>query len=104
MELVYVRVSGQQKEDVFTKTLIDKEIRSKIQKFGKFFKIDFVTIDINRHDETGKKIRYSIKGKIATNKGLFFADVEGWNLVKIIHELFTKFEKEIIKKKEKMKF
>lgn len=98
---IYVRLSGQQKEDTFIKSVIDEQIRNEIRKLGKFIPIDYMVLHIDRYKETGKRRKYSVKGRLITEKGMFFADDHAWDVTQAIRGVLAKLEREVLKKKEK---
>jgi len=101
IEGVYVRISGLQEEDTFIKSVVDEEIRNEIRKLGKVIPIDYMVLHVKKHKKTGDRQKYSVKGRLITERGYFFASDYGWDITKVIREILHKFEKEIIKKKEK---
>jgi predicted transcriptional regulator len=104
IEGVYVRISGLQKEDVFIKSVVDEEIRNEIRKLGKFLTINYMVLHVDRYRKTGKRIKYSVKGRLITEKGYFFADDHAWDITKAVRGVLQKLEKEAIKLKEKRIF
>ncbi len=101
VEGIYVRISGLQEEDTFIKTVVDEEIRNEIRKLGKIIPIDNMVLHVKKHKKTGDRQKYSVKSRLITEKGYFFASDYGWDITKVIRGILQKFEKEIIKKKEK---
>jgi CBS domain-containing protein len=101
IEGVYVRISGLQKEDTFIKSVVDEEIRNEIRKLGKIIPIDNMILHVKKHKKTGNRQKYSVKGRLITENGYFFAADYGWDVTKVTRGILQKFEKEIIKKKEK---
>jgi len=98
---VYVRISGLQEEDNFIKTLVDEQIRNEVGKLGKIVHIDYMVMHVDRHQKTGKRTKYSIKSTMSTRKGTFHANDFAWDITKAMRGVLSKFEKEIIKRKEK---
>lgn len=101
VEGIYVRVSGLQQEDTFIKEVVDEEIRNEIRKLAKFFTIDQMLIHVDRYNEAGRRVKYSVKSSLITEKGYFFAKDHDWDITKAVRGVLKKFEKEMIKKKEK---
>lgn len=101
VEGVYVRVSGLQKEDEFIKGVVDEEIRSEIRKLAKFFPVDQLTIHVARHKKSGRRVKYSLRASLITERGMFFAREHDWDITKAVRGTLQKLEREIIKKKEK---
>lgn len=100
---VYVRIEGIQEEDDYIKSLIDSEITHHIQKLGKIITIDYMVLHVNTSKRTGNRKNYSVKGRLITEKGYFFANKNDWDLTKAVRSVMNKFEREIMKSKEKNK-
>ena len=98
---IYVRVSGLQKEDTFIKGVVDEEIRNEIQKLARFFPIDHMVMHVDRYHKTGKRVKYSVRASLITERGIFFAKDHGWDITKAVRGILHKLEREIIKKNEK---
>jgi len=98
---VYVRISGIRDEDDFIKTVIDEQIRNEIRKLGKLVPIEFMVLNVDRHHKTGRRVKYSVKSTLATQKGTFHANDFAWDITKCIRGVLQKLEKETIKRKEK---
>ena len=98
---IYVQITGQQKEDVFIRSVVDEEIRNEIKKLSKLLPIEYMTLHIDRHNPEGKRIKYSVRAKLITEKGQFFAHAHAWDLTQAMHELLDRFEREIRKKQGK---
>lgn len=98
---VYVTVSGLQDDDGFIKTVVDEEISNEVRKLGKIMEIDSLILHVDRHHQTGKRSKYSVKGRLITRKGMFFAKDFAWDVTKAVRGVLQKLEKEIIKRKEK---
>ncbi len=101
VEGVYVRISGLQGEDEFIKRVVDEEIGNEIRKLARFFHIDHMAMHVDRYNESGRRVKYSLKASLITEKGYFFAKDHDWDITKAVRGVLKKFEKEMIKKKEK---
>jgi CBS domain-containing protein len=100
---IYISISGQQREDPFIRSVIDEQIRNEIKKLGKLLPIEGMLLHIDRYRERGKRVKYSVKGKLVTEKGLFFARDHSWDLTRAVRGVLAKTEKEILKMKGKRK-
>jgi ribosome-associated translation inhibitor RaiA len=100
---VYVGISGIQEEDDFIKSVVDEEIRNETRKLGRIFPINQVLMHVDRYHKAGKRVKYSIKAKIITGGGMFFAHDHAWDITKAAKGILQKLEREMIKKKEKRK-
>jgi CBS domain-containing protein/ribosome-associated translation inhibitor RaiA len=97
---IYVRISGLQKEEAYIKSLVDEQVRNEIRKLGKILSIEFLVMHIDRHNKTGNRVKYSVKSTLATQKGTFYANDFAWDITKAIRGVLSKFEKEVLKRKE----
>ena len=98
---ILVRVEGQKKEDPFIRSIIDEQIQHEVRKLGKIIPIDYLVLHISRHNEGGKRVRYSIKSRLITGKGMFFAEDHSWDLTQSMSGVLKKLEKEVLKKSGK---
>jgi len=97
-EGVYITISGIQKEDGFIKSVVDEEITHEIKKLAKILPIQYLAVNVNKHEKDGKRVKYSIKSRLVTQKGAFFAHDFAWDITKAIRGMLHKLEKEMIKK------
>lgn len=98
---VYVKISGLQKEDAFIRAKVDEEIAHEIRKLARFFPVDQLEINVKKHEIGGKRKKYSLKAKLFTEKGLFFAQEHDWDVTKAAKNMMKKLEREVVKAKEK---
>jgi len=99
---VYVTISGLQDEDNFIKTVVDEEVTNEVRKLGKFIPIDSLILHVEKYHERGKRVKYSIKGRLITRRGIFFAGDFAWDVTKAVRGVLQKLEREVIKKKERV--
>jgi len=100
-EGVYVTISGIQKEDDFIKSVIDEEITHEVKKLAKIIPIQYLNVHVNKHEKDGKRAKYSIKTRLVTHKGAFFAHDFAWDITKAVRGVLKKLEKEMLKKEGK---
>jgi|GEM_PF-659677 len=98
---VRVTVSGMQDEDAFIKTVVDEQLRNEVRKLGKSVPIEYMVLHVDKYEEDGKRIKYSVKGRLITQKGDFFAGDHAWDVTKAVRGVLQKFEAEVSKKFEK---
>jgi CBS domain-containing protein len=96
-----VRISGLQKEDPFLKDIVKKDVQKLTDKLEKMMRIDSLVVDIDRHHEEGKRVKYSIRVRTMTGEGFFFAKSHAWDLTKAVKEALERLEREVLHKKEK---
>lgn len=102
-EGVYVTVSGIRDEDVFTKEVLDKEITNAVRRMVRLTRINYMVFHVDRHRETGKRVKYSVKARVSAGNGRFFAQAYEWDLAKAMRMVLDKLEREIWKRTEKEK-
>jgi len=96
---VYYQIIGLTDEDDFIVDTIDRMIRDTIEKMSKIFKPHFFFLHLKRYDKNGK-IKYSIRTRFNTDKGVFISKAYAWDLRDAVDEALTKLER--IMKKEKI--
>ena len=99
----YVSITGIKKEDDFIRNVIYDEIASEMRKLNKITPIINLALHVDRYHEEGKRVKYSIRARLFTRKGSFFAQSHEWDITKAMRELLARFETEIIRKKERAK-
>jgi CBS domain-containing protein len=97
-EKVYIRVSGLHDEDPFILSKLNEQITSEIEKLSKILPIDYIAIHVEKHKKTGKRMKYSVHGRLVTEKGNFYAQDFAWDLTKAMGEFLSKIEREVHKK------
>jgi CBS domain-containing protein/ribosome-associated translation inhibitor RaiA len=98
---VYVTISGLQEDDVFIRGVVDEEVTNEVRKLGRFITIDSLILHVERHHETGRRVKYSVKGRLVTNRGVFSAGDFAWDVTKAVRGVLQKLERETIRKKER---
>jgi ribosome-associated translation inhibitor RaiA len=103
LETVYIRVSGLGDEDEFIKKKVDELIEKTINKLLKAVKVTYVAIHVDTYKkkERGERMKYSVHGRIMTDKGSFFASDHEWEPTKAMKLFLEKIEKEIYKQLDK---
>ncbi len=98
---VYVQTTGFQNEDEFIRSVVDDEITREVRLLAKLAHIDYMTLHLDKYNETGKRTKFSVHGKLITNIGMFFAQDFAWDLTQAVRGVLNKLEKELKKKKGK---
>ena len=102
-EKIYINISGIKDEDPFIKSFVEKEIKILIEKVGKILPIDSLITHIEKHTKGGKT-RYEVSTRLYTEKGNFHSYDEDLDLTKAIGKVIDRIEREVIDKKERIKF
>jgi CBS domain-containing protein len=96
---VYYQISGITDEDDFIVSTIDRMIRDTLQKMSKIFNPQFFFLHVKKYDKTGK-IKYSIRTRFRTDKGIFVSKSYAWDLRDAVNESLDKLERIMIKEVE----
>ncbi len=96
-ESVIVKVEGH--ED--SRRLIEDRIKPEIEKLSRILPVQEFIIHVDLYRESGSRKKYSLKGRLMTGKGMFFAQEHAWEMDAAVRGLLTKLEREIIKEVEK---
>jgi CBS domain-containing protein len=100
---VFVRISGIKEEDDFIKSVVDEEIGNQLKKLGTILPIKYLVINVDKYHKTGRRRKYSVKARIITGRGMFFAGDHAWDLTKAVQGTLAKLESEILHKIGKKK-
>ena len=95
---VFVRVEGIQEESNHLKSVVDKEIEVETKKLGKILHVERMIVVIKPHSITGKRRNYSVRARIMTEKGTFFANSNAWDITKAVRDVLNKLEIEILRR------
>lgn len=98
-----INVSGMQDEDVFIRKVVDEELSNHVRKLGKLVSISHLSLHVDKHHETGRRVKYSVRGRLVTGSGSFFARDHGWDVTKATRGVLKNMERMLIKKKQKAK-
>jgi CBS domain-containing protein/ribosome-associated translation inhibitor RaiA len=96
---VYYQISGLTDEDEFIVSTVDRMIRDTLQKLSKIFAPQFFFLHVKKYDKKGK-IKYSIRTRFRTNKGIYVSKSYAWDLRDAVNEALDKLERIVIKEKE----
>ena len=101
LETVYVRVTGLDGEDEFIRIKIDELVENTISKLLKFVTVTYVAIHIETHKKEGRRKKYSVQGRVVTEKGSFYASDHEWDPTKAMKLFLGKIEREAHKRIER---
>ncbi len=103
-EGIYYQIIGLADEDDFIVSTINRMIRGKVQKMSRIYKPDFFFLHVKRY-ETGlkSKVKYSVRARIRTNKGVFMSKSWAWDLRTAVDETLDNLEKIILKERNTLR-
>ena len=93
---VYYQISGLADEDDFIVSTVDRMIKDTIQKISKLLNPQFFFLHVKRYDKSGK-VKYSIRTRFRTDKGIFISKSYAWDLRDAVNEALDKLERIIMK-------
>jgi len=93
---VYYQISGLKDEDNFIISTVDRMIKDTIQKMSKLLNPQFFFLHVKRYDKNGK-VKYSIRTRFRTDKGIFISKSYAWDLRDAVNEALDKLERIIMK-------
>jgi len=93
---VYMDITGLEVNDPFVYASIFSKVERFVQKVGKFSWITLYTLNFHVKDHNkGGKIKWSIRAKLKTDKGLFYVKTHSWDLLKCVDEIVMELNKRI---------
>ena len=78
-----ISISGHTKEDLLSQMIIQKQVQNECDR-----------------KESGTRIKYSIKIRLMTNRGMLHANDHAWDLAAALDGALKKLEREVSKKKD----
>ena len=96
---VYYQISGLTDEDDFILATVDRMIRDTLQKLSKIYNPQFFFLHVKKYGKSGK-IKYSIRTRFKTDKGIFVSKSYAWDLRDAVNSALDNLEKIMIKKIE----
>lgn len=78
------------------KKIFDKLFSQRYEKLKRKIKGDFrFKLHLKVHRKIGKSKRFIVDAEVMCKPGVFVANVDDWELAKIIHQIFNKLEMQI---------
>jgi len=99
---VYYQISGIGEEDAIAAETADRMVRDTIEKLSKVYEPQFFFVHIKRYSKEGK-VKYSIRTRFMTNKGIFMSRSFAWDLREAVNESLKKLERMMLNKREQVR-
>lgn len=96
-EGVYVQITGLEEGDPDTYTEMYSMIEKYMQSINRVDKPLMFTIHVSMYHTEGLRAKYSMHGRLSTQKKLYFAKAFDWNIFKALNELLDMLEKSVRK-------
>ncbi len=94
---VHVDITGLEIKDPFIYSSLHSKIERFVKKIGEFSWLNIFSLNIHvvTHEKGGRD-KWSVRAKLATDKGLFSDKSSGWDLLKCVEEIVEELERRII--------
>lgn len=99
-QTVSVNITGAQQEDPFIRNVMDSDMQSLLSKLSRMAEIESFNLHVDRYRQAGR-VKYSLKAKLVTGKGIFFSSHHEWDITKALKGVLSKMEREFMNKREK---
>jgi len=96
---IYYQIVGLVDEDEFIVATVDRMIRDTLQKLSKMYNVQSFFLHVKRYDKTGK-IKYSIRTRLLTDKGMFVSKSHEWDLRSAVDRSLEHLQRITIKRKQ----
>ena len=100
---VYVQITGLGEEDEFVQATVDRQMKDFVSKINPVFNVQFMAVHIKRHgmiQHIPKRIKYSVRIRLMTDKGMFSVSSVRWDIRDAIREALSQLERKILSFKE----
>ncbi|MBI4021238.1 MAG: hypothetical protein HY369_03265 [Candidatus Aenigmarchaeota archaeon] len=94
-------LTGEKKEDPFNTMIVDKQIRNELAKLSRRILINHLMVHLDRHHEEGKRVKYSVKVRMMTERGSYFSHDYAWDIAGAVRGALRNLEREVVKDIEK---
>jgi len=100
-EGVYVQITGLVEEDPDVYNVLYDEIEKAMNRIDKIQFPRVFTVHIQTYHSEGMRSKYSIHGRLTTDRSMYYASQTDWNLYKTMDALLDQLEKTVKREHEK---
>ena len=101
-EGVYVQITGLVEEDPDVYNVLYDEIEKAMNRIDKIQFPRVFTVHIQTYHSEGMRSKYSIHGRLTTDRSMYYASQTDWNLYKTMDALLDQLEKTVKREHEKV--
>jgi CBS domain-containing protein len=102
-DIVYMQITGLEEEDRFSLDQMEKEIQTGLQRVAKMDKPMLFTMHVQKYHPSGNTAKYSLNGRLFTEREVYSAGSVDWNLMKATVDLMNRLSKmATVTKEEKL--
>ena len=99
-EMMYMQITGLDKEDRFETEQMERVITQSVQKIARIVDPMMFSLHVGKYHQEGIRTKYSLNGRLVTASGVMNANAVQWDLIQATTDLMGMFERRIIDKKE----
>lgn len=100
-ESLYVQITGLAEEDAEVYDDMYELIRKYMNKINKIEKPRIFALHVAQYHNKSLVIEYELRGRLSTQKQMFYAQSNDWDLMKALNEILEAFERMVTKEKER---
>ena len=100
-ESLYVQITGLDEEDAEYYDDMYNLIQKYMSKINRFEKTRLLTLHVVQYHDRSLVKEYEMRARLSTDKQMFYAQGQGWDLMKALDEVLEAFEKMVTKEKER---
>lgn len=100
-EGVYVQISGLETQDPFTYEMLDLMISKGTQRIRRVDPPRVLSIHVTAYHREGSRAKYSLKGRLTTRSGFYYATSSEWDLLAAADSLLDKLHKSVVGKRRR---
>ena len=99
-EGVYVQISGLEEEEPEAYEAMYDMIGKTMQHINKLQKPTMFILHVHEHRRERGEIKYSLRARLSTEKGMYFSNDFDWNLLRCLDNILDHLEHQVKKKKD----
>jgi CBS domain-containing protein len=100
-EALYVQITGLDEEDAEYYDEMYELIGKYMSKINRYAKTRIFTLHVVQYHDKSFVKEYEMRARLSTDKQMFYAQSEGWNLIKALDDVLEAFERMVTKEKER---
>ena len=101
MEGVYVQITGLSEEDPEIYTVMYDQIEKSMKRIDKIQFPRVFTVHVSAYHHEGTRSKYSLHGRLTTDRSMYYANSTDWDLFKTMDSLLDQLEKNVKREHEK---
>jgi predicted transcriptional regulator len=101
MEGVYVQITGLSEDDPEVYTVMYDQIEKSMKRIDKIQFPRVFTVHVSVYHHEGTRSKYSLHGRLTTDRNMYYANSTDWDLFKTMDSLLDQLEKNMKREHEK---